>query len=47
MIYFECANNPVSDKHNYLISKLKDVDFDYAVILGSDNFVSNNFTEKN
>lgn len=46
MIYYECANNPVSNKNNYLISKLKDVDFDYAVILGSDNFVSSNFTEK-
>lgn len=46
MIYLECENYPVSNKHNELISMLKDVDYDYAVILGSDNFVSSNFTEK-
>lgn len=44
--YLECENYPVSNKHNELISMLKDVDYDYAVILGSDNFVSSNFTEK-
>lgn len=46
MIYLECANYPVSNKHNKLISMLKGVDYNYAIILGSDNFVSSNFTEK-
>jgi hypothetical protein len=44
--YIECKNFPVSNKHNKLVESLRDVDFDYAVILGSDNLVSKNFTEK-
>jgi hypothetical protein len=44
--YLEFDNNPVSDKHNALTGMLKDVDFDYAIQLGSDNFVSPNFTKE-
>lgn len=43
--YMEFPNNPVSDKHNALAGLLKNVDFDYAVLIGSDNFVSANFSE--
>jgi hypothetical protein len=44
--YLEYPNNPVSDKHNALTGMLKDIEFDYAVLIGSDNFVSSNFTKE-
>jgi len=44
--YLEHKNTPVSKKNNALLSMLKGVNYDYAVLLGSDNFVSLNFTRK-
>ncbi len=44
--YIDSPNNPVSNKHNKLTESLKDVDYDYAVLIGSDNFVSDNFIKK-
>jgi hypothetical protein len=44
--YIEFSNFPVSEKHNALTGSLRSVDFDYAVLVGSDNFVSGNFSEK-
>jgi hypothetical protein len=42
--YIEHRNHPLGAKNNALSQSLKDVDFDYAILLGSDNFVSDNFT---
>jgi hypothetical protein len=44
--YLEYPNNPVSDKHNALTGMLKDVEFDYVVQIGSDDFVSKNFAKE-
>ncbi len=44
--YIEFPNNPVSNKHNALTETLRYVDFDYAILVGSDNFVSANFIAK-
>jgi hypothetical protein len=44
--YIDSPNNPVSNKHNKLTESLKNVDYDYAILIGSDNFVSSNFVEK-
>lgn len=38
-----CANNPVSDKFNKACDLLRGVNFDYAMVLGSDDFLSDNF----
>ena len=35
-----CANNPVSDKFNKACDLLRGVNFDYAMVLGSDDDVS-------
>lgn len=41
--FMGCSNNPVSNKFNYALGLLRKVDFDYAMILGSDDFISDNF----
>lgn len=43
--FMGCSNNPVSDKFNNSLRLLRNVDFDYAMILGSDDFISDNFVE--
>lgn len=43
--FMGCANNPLSNKFNYALGLLRNVDFDYAMILGSDNFISDNFID--
>lgn len=42
--YIEHQNQPLGAKNNALSYSLKDVQFDYVILLGSDNFVSDNFT---
>lgn len=44
--YIEHDNNPLGAKMNALIKSLEHVQFDYACLLGSDNFVSDNFHTK-
>ncbi len=44
--YTRVKNKPLSYKFNHSIELLRDVDFDYAVILGSDNFISDNFVSE-
>lgn len=38
-----CENNPISDKFNKACELLRDVNFKYAMVLGSDDFLSDNF----
>jgi len=38
--YLSRVNRPVSNKFNYLFQNLKNIDFDYATIVGSDDLVS-------
>ena len=42
--YIEHQNHPLGAKNNALSKSLENVQFDYAILLGSDNFVSDNFT---
>lgn len=42
--YLEHENRPLGAKLNALIKTLKEVEFDYICLLGSDNFISDNFT---
>lgn len=44
--YFEYPNLPVSDKWSYGIQKLKNIDFDYVFIIGSDNTIEDSVLEK-
>ena len=43
--YVEFKNYPVSNKNNALLQSLKSVDYDYAILLGSDNFVNVDFVK--
>ena len=43
--YIDFENNPVSNKNNALLESLKGVNYDYAILIGSDNFVNNNFVK--
>ena len=38
--YIICNNLPVSNKFNYLYDYIKDEDFDYSIITGSDDLIS-------
>jgi len=40
--YVEAPNNPVSQKWNAGVKSLKDIDADAVIILGSDDFISDN-----
>lgn len=40
--YFNYKNYPLSNKWNYGASLLKEIDFDYVIILGSDDFLDEN-----
>lgn len=41
--YIEIANRPVSDKHNSMIAKAKELDCDGMVLMGSDDIVDDNY----
>lgn len=43
--YIEFENYPVSNKNNALLESLKYVYYDYAILIGSDNFVNDNFVK--
>lgn len=43
--YIEFENYPVSNKNNALLKSLKGVNYDYAILIGSDNFVNANFVK--
>lgn len=43
--YIEVKNYPVSDKHNQLIQKAKELKADGVVLMGSDDIVNDNFWE--
>ena len=40
--YTECENDPLGNKWNEAFRQLKGLDFDYVLIVGSDDFVSSN-----
>lgn len=42
-IYVEHLNNPVSDKHNAGFAKAREIGCDGVVLMGSDDFVSDNY----
>src|SRR6056297_86817 len=41
--YIEVENDPLSDKHNELIKKAKELDVDGVVLMGSDDIVNDEF----
>jgi glycosyltransferase involved in cell wall biosynthesis len=42
---FYHSNQPLSDKWNYGVRMLKDIDFDHVIMLGSDDYFNDSFLE--
>ena len=40
---FQFPNKPLGAKWNHLIYKLKDIDFDYVILLGQDDYFDDSF----